>query len=49
LTDAETGIKFATWGQERAGQGVFTFGMALPSDALEKDATEYIGYLVRTD
>jgi hypothetical protein len=24
----------------------FTFGMTLPADALTKDATEYIGFLV---
>jgi len=29
-----------------AGQRSYSFGMALPPDALTKDATEYIGYLV---
>jgi cellobiose dehydrogenase (acceptor) len=43
-TDAETGIKLKTW---TATDGApFTFGLALPSDALTKDATEYIGLLV---
>ncbi|KAI1845097.1 hypothetical protein JX265_002817 [Neoarthrinium moseri] len=40
-TDAKTGIKFSTWSQ---GSG-YTFGVALPEDALTKSATEYIGIL----
>jgi cellobiose dehydrogenase (acceptor) len=43
-TDAETGIKLKTW--TAADGAPFTFGLALPSDALTKDATEYIGLLV---
>ena len=43
-SDAETGIKFTTW--EATSGAAFTFGMALPADALTKDATEYIGLLV---
>ena len=44
-TDAATGIKLKTWA---AAEGApYTFGMALPADALTKDATEYIGLLVR--
>lgn len=51
--DAETGIIFNTWPvPDRASgatgvstYGGLTFGMALPSDALEIDATEFIGYL----
>jgi cellobiose dehydrogenase (acceptor) len=43
-TDAETGIKFKTW--SATGTTPFTFGLALPSDALTKDATEYIGLIV---
>ncbi|KAK4126752.1 hypothetical protein N657DRAFT_610772 [Parathielavia appendiculata] len=42
-TDAESGIKLKTW---TATDGTpFTFGLALPSDAVTKDATEYIGLL----
>ncbi|KAK4239955.1 cellobiose dehydrogenase [Achaetomium macrosporum] len=42
-TDAGTGIKLKTW---TATDGApFAFGLALPSDALTKDATEYIGLL----
>lgn len=44
-TDAETGIKLKTWSATDGAP--YTFGLALPSDALTKDATEYIGYLVR--
>ncbi|KAK1750876.1 cellobiose dehydrogenase [Echria macrotheca] len=44
--DASTGIVFKTWSTGTAsGAAPFTFGMALPSDALTKDATEYIGLL----
>ncbi|KAI1418705.1 hypothetical protein F5Y13DRAFT_196459 [Hypoxylon sp. FL1857] len=39
-TDPDTGIEFGTW-----AQGGQTFGLALPEDALTKDATEYIGIL----
>lgn len=45
-TDPESGIIFKTWSAP-AAEVPFTFGMALPSDALTKDATEYIGILVR--
>jgi len=42
-TDSETGIALKTW---TATDGApYTFGLALPSDALTKDATEYIGLL----
>lgn len=46
-TDQATGIKFKTWAQDAgaAAASPFTFGLALPSDALTKDATEYIGIL----
>jgi len=44
-TDAESGITFKTW-STGANVAPFTFGLSLPSDALEKDATEYIGLLV---
>jgi cellobiose dehydrogenase (acceptor) len=43
-TDAATGIKLSTW--TATDGGAFTFGLALPPDALTKDATEYIGLLV---
>jgi cellobiose dehydrogenase (acceptor) len=43
-TDAETGITLKTW--TAADPAQFTFGLALPTDALETDATEYIGILV---
>lgn len=49
FTDAETGIVFNSWGIPNGSpqsQGGWTFGMALPSDALSTDATEFIGYLV---
>ncbi|KAJ8123784.1 hypothetical protein ONZ43_g345 [Nemania bipapillata] len=39
-TDPGSGIEFGTW-----EQGDMTIGMALPADALTKDATEFIGYL----
>ncbi|OTA96404.1 cellobiose dehydrogenase protein [Hypoxylon sp. CO27-5] len=39
-TDPDTGIEFGTW-----TQGGQTIGLALPEDALTKDATEYIGIL----
>jgi len=42
--DAETGITFKTW-STGANSAPFTFGLALPSDAAEKDATEYVGLL----
>lgn len=55
-TDPETGIVFNTWsatdgpiqgeGYGSVSLGGFTFGMALPSDALTVDANEFIGYLV---
>ncbi|KAL2198241.1 cellobiose dehydrogenase [Corynascus similis CBS 632.67] len=42
-TDEATGIEFKTW---TAAEGApFTFGLTLPADALENDATEYIGLL----
>ncbi|KAF3004614.1 hypothetical protein E8E14_008457 [Neopestalotiopsis sp. 37M] len=40
-TDPKTGIQFSTWTQK----GGYTYGVALPGDALTKDATEYIGLL----
>lgn len=43
-TDSTTGINLKTW--TATDGGAFTFGLALPSDALTKDATEYIGLLV---
>lgn len=50
ITDAGTGIVFNTWGLPNGSpqtQGGFTFGVALPSNALTTDASEFIGYLVR--
>ncbi|CAK7224982.1 hypothetical protein SCUCBS95973_005705 [Sporothrix curviconia] len=45
-TDAKTGINFTNWGTPGAnGAGAFNFGFVLPPDALQKDATEYIGRL----
>ncbi|KAJ0109222.1 cellobiose dehydrogenase [Diaporthe amygdali] len=45
-TDPATGIVFDTWTVPQAStNGTWTFGTALPSDALTKDATEFIGYL----
>jgi cellobiose dehydrogenase (acceptor) len=44
-TDEATGIMLNTW--EATSGAAFTFGLALPADALTTDATEYIGLLVR--
>lgn len=43
-TDDATGITLKTW--TAADPAAYTFGLALPADALETDATEYIGILV---
>lgn len=43
-TDSKTNITFTTW--SFTDSGGMTYGMALPEDALTKDATEYIGILV---
>ncbi|KAK4240569.1 carbohydrate-binding module family 1 protein [Achaetomium macrosporum] len=48
FTDPSTGIVFNSWGIANGSpqtQGGYTFGMALPSNALSTDATEFIGYL----
>jgi len=51
-TNPDTNITFNRWAieeiveEEGYGQGFYDFGMILPPDALEKDANEYIGYLV---
>jgi cellobiose dehydrogenase (acceptor) len=51
--DEKTGIEFGTWDytpdasdDDDPGFGAYKFGMALPADAMTKDATEYIGILV---
>ncbi|KAH9908303.1 fungal cellulose binding domain-containing protein [Xylariomycetidae sp. FL2044] len=45
-TDPETGIIFDTWlVPDSATEGGLTFGVALPEDALETDAEEFIGFL----
>ncbi|KAF9892638.1 hypothetical protein FE257_001040 [Aspergillus nanangensis] len=45
-TDPDTGIVFDTWTvPESTTAAGMTFGVALPSDALTTDATEFIGYL----
>ncbi|KAL4742454.1 hypothetical protein BDV11DRAFT_180893 [Aspergillus similis] len=45
-TDPDTGIVFDTWTVEASSSSAgFTFGVALPEDALDTDATEFIGYL----
>lgn len=41
--DPDTGIIFDTWTSPSSD---ITFGFALPTDALDVDATEYIGYIV---
>ncbi|KAL4883520.1 hypothetical protein BJY04DRAFT_226540 [Aspergillus karnatakaensis] len=45
-TDPDSGITFDTWtvAPTSAAAGL-TFGVALPSDALTTDATEFLGYL----
>ncbi|GAB1320084.1 hypothetical protein MFIFM68171_10294 [Madurella fahalii] len=48
ITDPDTGIIFNTWGLANGApqtRGGLTFGVALPPDALETDASEFIGYL----
>ncbi|KAK4190122.1 putative cellobiose dehydrogenase precursor [Podospora australis] len=48
FTDSATGIRFNSWGLPNGSpqtQGGLTWGMSLPSDALTKDASEFIGYL----
>ena len=53
FVEPNTNISFGSWSQdsipdpENIGQGFYQFGLALPPDALKKDADEYIGYLVR--
>ncbi len=50
FTDPGTGIVFNSWGFANGAaqtQGGYTFGAALPANALTTDATEFIGYLVR--
>jgi cellobiose dehydrogenase (acceptor) len=49
FTDAASGIIFNSWGIPNGGaqtKGGFTFGVALPENALTTDASEFIGYLV---
>ncbi len=54
FTEPNTNISFGTWSLDEiadpdaVGQHFYQFGIALPPDALKKDATEYIGYLVGT-
>ncbi|SPO06266.1 uncharacterized protein DNG_08955 [Cephalotrichum gorgonifer] len=45
--DPATGANFTTWTAkpDSSGSGGVTFGVVLPADAAETDATEYIGYL----
>lgn len=46
-TDPDTGIIFDTWSASSTQtKGGFTMGFAMPEDALETDATEFIGLLV---
>jgi cellobiose dehydrogenase (acceptor) len=48
FTDADSGIIFNSWGIADGApqtQGGFQFGVALPEDALETDASEFLGYL----
>jgi cellobiose dehydrogenase (acceptor) len=48
FTDADSGIIFNSWGIANGApqtQGGFQFGMALPENALETDASEFLGYL----
>ena len=52
FTDADSGIIFNSWGIANGGaqtKGGFQFGVALPEDALENDASEFLGYLVRSE
>ncbi|RYP53579.1 hypothetical protein DL768_001443 [Monosporascus sp. mg162] len=54
-TDPDTGITFDTWivpDRNSAPRGTFggmTFGVALPSNALEVDADEFIGILISSN
>ncbi|KAE8166897.1 hypothetical protein BDV40DRAFT_295928 [Aspergillus tamarii] len=44
--DPGTGITFDTWNVPSSSKaGGLTFGVALPNNALESDATDFIGYL----
>ncbi|CRG92446.1 Cellobiose dehydrogenase [Talaromyces islandicus] len=44
--DPDTGIVFDTWtASDKVTNGGLTLGLALPSDALKTDATEFIGYI----
>ncbi|KAL2136578.1 hypothetical protein VTI74DRAFT_2883 [Chaetomium olivicolor] len=48
FTDPASGIVFNSWGLPNGSpqtQGGYTFGVALPQDALTTDAKEFIGYL----
>ncbi|KAK1147204.1 hypothetical protein N8T08_001943 [Aspergillus melleus] len=46
FTDSETGITFDTWTVPKSTTaGGLTFGLALPSTALDEDANEFLGYL----
>ncbi|KAJ4304012.1 hypothetical protein N0V88_001616 [Collariella sp. IMI 366227] len=48
FTDPDSGIIFNSWGLPNGSpqtQGGYTFGVALPSDALITNANEFIGYL----
>jgi hypothetical protein len=44
--DPKTLIEFGTFTFETETTSPYTFGIALPEDALEKNATEYIGLIV---
>lgn len=51
FTDADSGIIFNSWSIANGApqtQGGFKFGVALPEDALTTDASEFLGYLVRS-
>ncbi|TLD16635.1 uncharacterized protein PgNI_01150 [Pyricularia grisea] len=48
FTDEEIGIEFASWSVFTAASRIekFPMVMTLPADALEREATEYVGYLL---
>ncbi|KAH6849701.1 hypothetical protein B0I37DRAFT_94521 [Chaetomium sp. MPI-CAGE-AT-0009] len=48
FTDADSGIIFNSWGIANGApqtKGGFQFGVALPENALQTDASEFLGYL----
>lgn len=47
--DPDSALRFTSWSStpDADGRGAFTFGMTLLDDAATKNATDYVGVLVR--